>query len=54
MDPKYTVECPDGCRKGTEIWGCNPFIDESSKCKAAIGMGQISDAAGRLVSFQLV
>ena len=54
MDQKYTVECPDGCRKGTEIWGCNPFMDESSICKAAIGMGQISDAAGGLVSFQLV
>jgi len=42
---KFTVECPDRCIKGrAPVWGCNPFMDESSICKAALGLGRISNA----------
>ena len=51
---KFTVECPDSCRKArASIWGCNPFMDESSICKAALGMNRITNDGG-LVSFQIV
>jgi hypothetical protein len=43
---RYTVECPDNCRKGGPVWGCNPFLDESSICKAAVGMGKFSNDKG--------
>ena len=37
---KYTVECPDGCQKSQgAVYGCNPFMDESSICKAAMAAG---------------
>ena len=55
---RYTVECPPGCGLTqpflAPIWGCNPFLDESSICKAAVGMGKIQAREGGAVSFQLV
>ena len=51
---KYTVECPDNCKKGSGVWGCNPFMDESSVCQAAVGMGRIPNKVGGIVSFQIV
>jgi hypothetical protein len=45
LGQKFTVECPDNCIKmqTASVWGCNPFMDESSICKAALGLGLITN-----------
>ena len=54
---RYSVECPRSCSMADRsIYGCGlgPYLDESSICKAAVGLKLIGDDTGGMVTFELV
>jgi len=54
---RYSVECPKSCSMAnTRIYGCGigPYLDDSSICKAAVGLKLIADDRGGVVTFEMV
>jgi len=54
---RYTLECPRSCSQANaRIYGCGlgPYMDESSICKAAVGLKLIGDDVGGVVTIELV
>ena len=53
--PVYTVECPGKCGnfQNGHIYGCAPFMDSTSICKAAIISGRLTYREGGVVNFMI-
>jgi hypothetical protein len=53
--PVYTVECPGKCGnfQNGHIYGCSPFMDSTSICKAAILSGRLTYREGGVVNFMI-